>query len=397
VPAQSPPTRTILLTGATGFVGMTILRRLLAAGNDVTCLVRADDDAQADARLRAVLARIDAPSTGSARAVAGDVTSERLGLGDRHDELAAQTDTVIHGAASIVFDLPLDEARSINVQGTRRVLDFATAARALERFMHVSTAYVAGDRRGTAYEDDARRGPFRNSYEQTKHEAESLVRGSGLPWTIARPSIVVGESDSGWTSSFNVLYGPLRAFAAGAYRVVPARRRSPVDVVPVDYVADAVVALAEHPEAAGATVHLTAGAGATTVGEIMGLATRGLGRDLPRLVPPRLYPPWVHGLVMRSAPHAAQRLLARSQVYFPYFAMRVRFDDSRARALLGPQGIEVPPLESYFDRLIAFARAARWGRRPLGRVEALELAGEAPDLRAPELSSSRRRATAPAR
>jgi len=397
VAAQSTPTRTILLTGATGFVGMTVLHRLLAAGRHVTCLVRADDDEQADARLRAVLARIDAPPTGSARAVAGDVTAERLGLGDRHDELAAQTGTVIHGAASIVFDLPLDEARAINVQGTRRVVEFAAAAPALERYVHVSTAYVAGDRRGTAYEDDAEHGAFRNAYEQTKHEAERLVRASGLPWTIARPSIVVGESDSGWTSSFNVLYGPLRAFAAGAYRVVPARRRSPVDVVPVDYVADAVVALAGHPEAVGETVHLTAGPETTTVGEIMGMATRGLDRALPRLVPPRLYPPLVHRLVMRSAPRASQRLLARSQVYFPYFSMRVRFDDARARALLGPQGIEVPHLESYFDRLIAFARAARWGRRPLGRAEARELAGEGPDLRAPELSSSRRRATAPAR
>jgi long-chain acyl-CoA synthetase len=96
---------------------------------------------------------------------------------------------------------------------------------------YVSTAYVAGDRRGTAYEDDRETGAFRNSYERSKHEAEALVRSSTLPWTIARPSIVVGESTTGWTASFNVLYGPLRAFDAGAYPLLPARRRSPVDVV----------------------------------------------------------------------------------------------------------------------------------------------------------------------
>ena len=253
--------RPILLTGATGFVGMAVLARLLAAGHEVHCLVRAADDAEADSRLRAVLA----PRAGALDAAApsrspGDLTAPRLGLGDRHDELAARVGTVIHSAASVAFDLPLEEARAINVEGTRRVLDFAGAVPGLQRVTYVSTAYVAGDRRGTAYEDDRETGAFRNSYERSKHEAEALVRSSTLPWTIARPSIVVGESTTGWTASFNVLYGPLRAFDAGAYPLLPARRRSPVDVVPVDYVADAVAALAHHPEAAGGTFHLTAGA-----------------------------------------------------------------------------------------------------------------------------------------
>jgi thioester reductase-like protein len=239
--------RPILLTGATGFVGMAVLARLLAAGHEVHCLIRASDDAEADSRLRAVLQQVQAPATGRAVAIAGDLTAPRLGLGQRHDEIAARVGTVIHSAASVAFDLPIEEARAINVEGTRRVLDFAGAVPDLQRVAYVSTAYVAGDRRGTVYEDDRETGPFRNSYERSKHEAEGVVRASGLPWTIARPSIIVGESTTGWTASFNVLYAPLRAFAAGAYPVLPARRRSPVDVVPVDYVADAVAALARHP------------------------------------------------------------------------------------------------------------------------------------------------------
>jgi thioester reductase-like protein len=378
--------RPILLTGATGFVGMAVLARLLAAGHEVHCLIRAGDDAEADSRLRAVLSRVEAPSTGRAVAIAGDLTAPRLGLGERHDEIAARVSTVIHSAASVAFDLPIEEARAINVEGTRRVLDFAAAVPGLRRVAYVSTAYVAGNRRGTVYEDDREPGTFRNSYERSKHEAEGLVRSSTLPWTIARPSIVVGESTTGWTASFNVLYGPLRAFDAGAYPVLPARRRSPVDVVPVDYVADAVAALAHHPEAEGGTFHLTAGANTSTVGEIMGLATGRFDRRAPRLVPPRAYRKLVHPLLLRRVAPSTRRLLERSEVYFPYFAMRLRFDDARSRALLAPMGIAPARLDDYFGRIIEFARAARWGKRPLDRAAAAELAGTSSDVSTPVLS-----------
>jgi thioester reductase-like protein len=388
--------RPILLTGATGFVGMAVLARLLAADHEVHCLIRASDDAEADSRLRAVLHRVQAPATGRAVAIAGDLTAPRLGLGDRHDEIAAGVGTVIHSAASVAFDLPIEEARAINVEGTRRVLDFAGAVPDLQRVAYVSTAYVAGDRRGTAYEDDRETGPFRNSYERSKHEAEGVVRSSTLPWTIARPSIIVGESTTGWTASFNVLYAPLRAFAAGAYPVLPARRRSPVDVVPVDYVADAVAALARHPEAVGGTYHLTAGAHASTVGEIMSLTTERFERSAPRLVPPRAYRRFLHPFVLRRVAPSRRRVLERSEVYFPYFAMRVRYDDARARALLEPMGIAAPRLEDYFERIVEFARAARWGKRPLDRGAAAEMAGTSSDVRTPVLSPARGAAAMPA-
>jgi thioester reductase-like protein len=393
VPATERP---ILLTGATGFVGMTVLARLLADGHEVHCMVRAADEGEADARLRAVLQRVEAPTSGRAVAVAGDITSPRLGLGDGYEELAREVGSVIHSAASVAFDLEIDEARAINVQGTQRVLDFAGEVPELERFTYVSTAYVAGDRRGTVYEDDREAGRFRNSYERSKHEAEARVRASGLPWTITRPSIVVGERETGWTASFNVLYAPLRALGAGAYPVIPARRRAPIDVVSVDYVADAVVALGHHPEAVNGTFHVTAGEHATTIGELGTMAIAGLDRAEPRLVPPRLYRRLVHPYMMRRAAPSTRRLLERSAVYFPYFSMRMRFDDARARALLEPMGIAPSPLSEYFERLLEFARAARWGRRPLGRAEAAALVGTA-DVRAPALTAARGAAAVPAR
>ena len=231
-------------------------------------LVRARNGEEAQARLAAALApRLPDQSAWEDRIVAvpGDLTQPGLGLDARmRDELAERVDWVIHGAASVSFTLPLEQARAINVSGTQRVLDFAEdcAARGgLRRLSHVSTAYVAGTHRGRFGEDDLDVGQtFNNSYEQSKWEAERRVRAhaSHLPIQVLRPSIVVGETDSGWTSSFNVIYTPLRAFARGVLPAIPARRSAPVDVVSVSYVADAILALGDgtHP---CRTYHLTAG------------------------------------------------------------------------------------------------------------------------------------------
>ena len=116
---------------------------------------------------------------------------------------------------------PCEDSRRVNVAGTRRLLEFAELCRergGLRKFAYVSTAYVAGDHAGLFREDELDVGQgFRNSYERSKFEAERLVREhtDRLPVQIFRPSIIVGEQSSGWTASFNVLYPPLRGFAAG--------------------------------------------------------------------------------------------------------------------------------------------------------------------------------------
>jgi long-chain acyl-CoA synthetase len=334
----------VLLTGATGFVGREILSRFLARGDrHIYALVRADNDDDAARRL---------PAHELLTAVAGDIEEGGLGLSDRTSKrLGREVDTVLHCAASVSFDLPLPQSRRINVEGTRHVLDFARTCRNLERLTYVSTAYVAGEPGRLFREDELAVGQrFRNPYERSKFEAELALRseGAGLPLQILRPSIVVGDSSTGRTSSFNVLYGPLKAYARGTIPAIPARRESPVDIVPVDYVADRVHELAtDGPEG---TFHLVAGRNATTVGRLLEMSSEQLGRSQPVVLPPRLYRRWVHPWLRRK-----YRGLRGMEVYFPYFSMRVRFDDSR----LGPG----PKVERYFHRLIRYAERARWGRR----------------------------------
>jgi thioester reductase-like protein len=369
------PSGEVLLTGATGFVGMEVLARYLERGRRrIVALVRAADDRAASDRVDHVLDNLFGARAGEHRGRvethAADLTSPGLGLepGVRRD-LADRVSTVVHSAATVSFTLPLAEARSINVEGTRRVLEFADEARqcgGLDRYGHVSTAYVAGTHEGRFAEGDLDLGQmFRNTYERSKFEGEQLVRSrDGLPFTIMRPSIVVGDRRSGWTAAFNVLYWPLRAVARGLFTAVPAEPGSPVDVVSVDYVADAIHELCEGEDGVGQTYHLTAGPNVSTFGEIAQAASRYFRKPLPKVMPPAEFDSWQGGAVERAA-------LEAGQAYFPYFSIGTVFDQSAARARLEPRGIRSSPLGDYLERLLDFATRARWGKRPIARADAL--------------------------
>jgi thioester reductase-like protein len=367
----------VLLTGGTGFVGMEVLARLIERGDRrVVCLVRAADDTAARARVDGTMRNLFGVVrarryAGRVDAVAAELTEPALGLRPRQrEELASRVSTIIHSAASVSFTLPLEEARAINLEGTRRMLDFAELALehgGLDRYAHISTAYVAGTHAGNFSEDDLDVGQgFRNSYEQSKCESEQLVHArTSVPWTIMRPSIVVGDRHSGWTAAFNVMYWPLRAFARGLYSAVPADPAAPLDVVSIDYVADAIHALCEMPGGIGETYHLTAGANATTIGEVAELASRYFHRPSPAVLSPADF-----AIAARDITHTQRAALESSVAYFPYFAIGTTFDDRRARAALDPPGILVSPLRDYLTRLLDFATASRWGKRPIARAVA---------------------------
>ena len=350
---------TVLLTGATGFLGMELLARLLEQGErEVICLIRAPSAAAASERLATVIARLYDEPPGSLErvsAVAGDVAAPDLGLAaaDR-DALISSVTAVVHCAASISFDNSLDQARMVNTAGALRMIELSRTIAAtgrLRRHLHISTAYVAGRFHGLFKETDLDLGQgFRNTYEQSKFEAEKAISEAGreLPLAIARPSIIVGDSRSGWTSAFNVIYWPMRAFSRGLMDEVAIAPDGVADIVPVDYVAASLMALLDDA-AIGGTVALVAGAAAPTNAELIDLACRQFGREPPRIV----------------ADPASR--LADADLYVPYFGIGATLDDARAREVLGPLGLVAPPLRDYFAKLIDYAERARWGKRAITR------------------------------
>jgi len=360
---------TILLTGASGFLGMEILTRLLDRDEErIAVLIRAEDDDAARQRLTAVLDRLydrPPPAAARVRVVRGDMQQPGLGLSNSDRlRLCDSVDRIIHCAASISFDQPLPRARDTNVEGVRRIIELAREIAEtghLRRLMHVSTAYVAGHHNGTFGETDLYYGQrFRNSYEQSKNEAERLLNEAGdLPTVIARPSMVVGHQACGWTAAFNVIYWPIRAYERGLLREIPARPDSIVDFVPVDYVASAVEALLDDDEATGA-YNLVAGARSLSASGLLellaSLPRSGSGRPPDaRLVEPR------DGAAL---PPGAETLLS-------YFDVRCHFDDHRAGTVLERAGVERPDPRSYLPQLMSYARITAWGKRPISRQASL--------------------------
>jgi thioester reductase-like protein len=353
---------TVLLTGATGFLGMELLARLIEQGDtEVICLIRAPSANAAAERLATVFGRLYEQPPASVElvtAIPGDVAADDLGLDSRdRDALISKVTTVVHCAASISFDLSLEEARQVNTGGAIRMLELSRAIAAsgrLRRHLHVSTAYVAGRYRGLFKETDLDLGQgFRNTYEHSKFDGEQAIGAAAgeLPLVIARPSIIVGDSRSGWTSAFNVIYWPMRAFSRGLMDEVAIDPDGLADIVPIDYVADGLLALLG-ADAVSGTVALVAGAAAPTNAELIELACRQFGREPPRIV----------------ADPASR--LQETELYVPYFGIGATLDDARARVLLGPLGLAAPPLRDYFATLIEYAERARWGKRQITREAA---------------------------
>jgi long-chain acyl-CoA synthetase len=362
----------ILLTGASGFLGAQVARRLLASTDSaIYTLIRAKDAESAAHRLSR--AWWDWPELAQAignrvRVLPGDVTQLCLGLDEGvYAGLVHSLTYVVHTAADLRVNAPIAELRQTNLQGTERVLALAQAAHAdhgLARYAHVSTAYVAGGRSGPVPEDaltDAY--GFSCAYEFSKFEAERQVQAARayLPISVFRPGMIVGDSATGEIKTFNTFYFPLRLYLSGQLPLVPASRTQPINLVPVDYVADAIVRLMLEPAAAGLNFHLTAPySSLPQAGELVDFVRQwareqfGLGLPRPVFLPLPLprgrYEPDHRSDGERPAPRD-EGVLAALRTLLPYFNERLEFRRDNVDRLLGPYTLDwhafLPHLLSY--------------------------------------------------
>lgn len=333
----------ILVTGAAGLIGGEVCARLVARGHAVTALVHR----------RAEIRGNDGAPVPGLRIVRGDVAKAGLGLAQPSGAL----DVVVHCAAALEFDAPMEHLAAINVEGTRHAARFARTSGA--RLLHVSTAYVCGLAEGLVAEAPVPAGTcFANNYEASKAAAEEVVRQHGVAHAIARVAIVLGDSVTGAIRDFPAICTLFRLMALGTVRALPIARRATLDLVPIDFVAGGLVLLAERMAAAdGRIVHLASGAP---------MAAAALPRALARfahLPQARVVEPEAFDL--DRCPASERRVLGQLLAsYGGYLTRSPLFDTSAIRALTGLAC--PPPDEAWLDRLIAHGIARGYLPAPAG-------------------------------
>jgi long-chain acyl-CoA synthetase len=349
----------ILLTGATGFLGSQIARLVLRDTNHrLAVLVRGKDEVDARRRLERVWCgwpETIGAAEGRVRVICGDLSLPLLGIDATvYSELACGLTHIIHAAAELQLDGNLDALRRINVDGTAKLLELARRAHTdhgIERFAHVSTAYVAGRRTGEVSEGDLLDSyGFNNTYEQTKFEGERLVRQAmaKVPVSIFRPGMVVGDSLTGEIQSFNTVYVPLRLYLAGKLGLVPARPDMPVNIVPVDYVAHAIAALSFDRRAVGRTFHLTVTQERLPrTRDLLGFARSWAAESLGKAPPCARFVP----LNASVAGPIAKRLGVPGSL-LSYFSERRTYRRDNVDSLLGPYA---PDWQAILPKLLEYA------------------------------------------
>jgi thioester reductase-like protein len=367
------------ITGGTGLVGTNLIPRLLTmfSGSTITLLVRGEDEADANERIRTIAARVAnefAVPNAEERidGMLGDVSLDHCGLNQAQlNRLIHETTHIIHGAATIRFDHPIDEARAINCGGTRRMLAIAHMCMEkgkLERFVYIGSSSVSGQRAGNIYEHELEMGQkFFNTYEQSKNESERIVRDhfDRVPATVFRPSIIIGDSTTGRTSSFNVIYIPLRLLQKGLLTYVPGTPDTLMDLVPIDWVDNAMVYIMRRPESVGGVYHITAGPEkAAPLSEVVGRAIEYFDTHTP-LKHPRAIEYITREEFERRRSRMRGReeaLMSQLDTLLPYVSINRLFDSRNADALLSGSGIEFPMFRDYAERIFEYCVKTNWGK-----------------------------------
>ncbi len=356
--------KTIFVTGITGFLGSNYAKARLENGDKVIGLVRPDEHMLAEERI----SRLFGENSGI-ESVEGDIEEDNLGIdGLQATELSDKVDEIWHFAGLTSFnEHRKSEIIDVNVEGTKRVLKFAGMIKGLKFFSHISTAYVCGDKTSKVYESELDVGQgFRNTYEWSKMYAEKIVRDNGIPHMIFRPSIVVGDSKTGETSCFNMVYIPWagvdlvkqkilrdeKAEYKDGKMIIPLRvvgdLQATINIIPVDYATQMMINLGID-ENVDRTMHI-ANPYAVTMGSLKDAICESLkvtGIE------------YVDDLTGKL--NQFERIFqARTKAYREYMMTN---DSVFNMSTYHEYGVDVPrPDQDFLKRLIKYGMENKWGR-----------------------------------
>lgn len=383
--------KTILITGATGFLGSYITRELFKAGFHLKLLVRNTTNILTKERISEVFPSFAAAESASdilpdrVEILDGNISDERLGLNERdYLRLSNTVDEVFHCAAATKFNNRSDSTlRHTNVHGTEHILLFCLSNKR-KRLHYISTAYVAGKRRDTVFEHELEEGQaFNNDYEKSKFDAEKLLgqftRQYAIPVTVYRPSIIVGNSRTGFTKNYDNIY----VFGKGLshfknYEIrnnrketlshskngigyppslrIPGDKHGTINLVPVDYVAHAICTISGQENSINKTFHIV-NPSPPTLGELAEWMMVATGVHHIKIVLPYEF---------QHRPYSIQEklFLHGTEAFQPYMFGEPYFDSTNTRNLLSGSAVECPLItQELINRFIHYAVDTNWGKK----------------------------------
>jgi len=356
---------TIFLTGATGFIGSYLLKIFLENGHKVYVLAKNKNGRSAKERvwesvnfwdktlLSSSLEKDDIPNVPSPIIskgegnknliiIEGDITYLNLGIKPEKllKELFANIEIIYHSAAITNIALPFDVINKTNVEGTKNVLNFALQCKGkgkLKKVNHISTAFVAGNIGRIDFTEDMLElgQEFHNAYEQTKYQAEILVkeyRNNGLNIATFRPTLVMGNSKEGKTIDFRLFFHALRFFSHGVFEIFPVNPKCLQNMINIDTTAEAIYLLGESPK--NGTFHIYCPEDINLC-KFIELASNFFKFKMPKLIPLDDFPfdKWT----------PVQKNLASP--FIPYFNYKTRFVSKYTRNLLKNKGFVYPGID----------------------------------------------------
>ena len=366
----------VLLTGATGLVGTYLIRDLLLNGRKLVVVARRSKRLTAVERIESIMQRWEAIGGHPLPrpvVLEGDIAESNLGLNRSEIEwVQANVDEIIHNAAILKFsgsDMEQEPWRT-NLGGTKNAIDFAVRA-GIRNFNYVSTAYVCGKRSDTIYEDELECGQsFRNDYEHSKFRSELLVHAAeGFEQkTIFRPAVIVGDSKTGFTTTYHGLFLYLRLLAM----LVPEQDRDengklitpiqlpmsgdePRNLVPVDWVSQVIAHVVCTPAAKGRTYHLSPDK-CSTARDVIEACYRYFNSDGVEFV-------GASNSERQSDTEFAERFFENARIYEAYETSDPRFDNRNLKRFAAH--LKCPNVDQeMIMRFMEFGKKDNWGKRP---------------------------------
>ncbi len=375
-------TKTILLSGATGFLGEELAKRFMLVGYNINLLIRPGKYKQfKELEMPQLLAMRQKSNfkTFKTRIFVGDITKKNLDLHeDDYRELADSVDEVFHCAAATKFSGVGDEELLItNFTGTQNILEFCVSGKK-KCLHHISTAYVSGRKKGIIYENDLNDSyGFNNQYEYTKFLAEQEIEKFSLKHNLTRiiyrPSIIVGDSTTGVSKNFDNLYSFAKTLWQLKQRVskannsdvnknkktiisarLPINPNASVNLVPVDFTANAIMSISLDKQSRNKTFHIV-NPQTTTLSFILESVSETLDISGLKIVESEEF-------TAEDMTRIEKLIWRNIKVYDLYMRNEPYFQQNNAHTILNDNCVKCPRITTeVISKLINYALDVNWG------------------------------------